>query len=47
MSKSEDGAIVGRIIKGAIALIGTVVLGIFSVKKGKEKYDDWGKNRNA
>lgn len=47
MSKSEDGAIVGQIIKGAVALISTVVLGIFSVKKGKDKYDDWSKNRNA
>jgi len=47
MSKSDNGAFVGQIIKGAFALIGTVVFGIFSVKKGKEKYNTWGKNKNA
>ena len=47
MSKSDNGAIVGQIIKGAVTLIGTAVMAVFSTKKGKEKYDTWNKNKKS
>lgn len=41
MSKSENGAIVGQVIKAVVGLLGTVAVGIFSAKKGRDKYKDW------
>jgi len=47
MSKSDNGAIVGQIIKGAVTLIGTVVMGFLSAKKGKKKHDSWKRKKNS
>jgi len=41
MSKSENGAIVGQILKGIAGLVGAVTVAIFSAKKGTKEYRNW------